>query len=437
MANVRDTAVSVVRALQEAGHTAYFAGGCVRDEMLGHKPEDYDVATSATPDEMRAVFRTVTEVGVSFGVMLVHRHGVTVEAATFRREGPYSDSRRPDSVEFASAEADADRRDFTINALFLDPLAPADAAQPLDDSPAAARLARPDGRVIDFVGGVSDLVAGIVRAVGDANARLAEDHLRGLRAVRIASRLDFRIDASTAEAIRRHARALEGVSRERVGEECRRMLSAPTRARAVSLIESLLLARPTLGSPIGVDEPAKTPTVSALPDAATAPTVLAAWALDRLGSPFETPPTDAVCEQIVQTLRRSLCLSNEERDLLAAVLRHQRTLQRDWRDASVACRKRVAASPWFAQASALLLSRDADAARALVSDVQTLRNSPQGVAPQPFLTGDDVAAIVGGPGPQVGRLLRTLYDAQLENRVQTRTEALALARLLASPADNG
>src|SRR5690606_2366392 len=171
----------IASTLRSHGHIAYFAGGCVRDALLGHPPTDYDIATDATPDRVQSLFDRTAAVGAHFGVVLVKRRGVTVEVATFRSEGPYSDQRRPDSVTFSDPESDARRRDFTINALFLDPLA--------------------GDKVIDFVGGRQDLKAGVVRAVGDPEARLAEDHLRALRAVRFTARLGFRLDQATAKAI--------------------------------------------------------------------------------------------------------------------------------------------------------------------------------------------------------------------------------------------
>src|SRR5690606_2867641 len=181
----------IASTLRSHGHIAYFAGGCVRDALLGHPPTDYDIATDATPDRVQSLFDRTAAVGAHFGVVLVKRRGVTVEVATFRSEGPYSDQRRPDSVTFSDPESDAQRRDFTINALFLDPLAGGHQSD--------------GGQVIDFVGGQRDLQQKVVRAVGDPDQRLAEDHLRALRAVRFAARLGFRLDEPTAEAIRRHA----------------------------------------------------------------------------------------------------------------------------------------------------------------------------------------------------------------------------------------
>ena len=169
--DLRAAAVTVVRDLVEAGHVAYFAGGCVRDRLLGLQPADYDVATSARPEQVKSAFRRVREVGVAFGVMLVRVRSHEIQVATFRTDGVYSDGRHPDTVTFSDAQHDASRRDFTINGLFEDPL---------------------QDRIIDFVGGRADLDARMLRAIGDAEARLREDRLRMLRAVRFANRLSGR-----------------------------------------------------------------------------------------------------------------------------------------------------------------------------------------------------------------------------------------------------
>ena len=171
--DLRAAAVEVVRVLTQTGYVAYFAGGCVRDRLLGLEPADYDVATDARPEAVGRLFRRSQHVGESFGVMLVSIMGHSLQVATFRTEGVYSDGRHPDTVAFSDAIHDAQRRDFTVNGLFEDPLR---------------------GQIIDFVGGQADLKAGLVRAIGDPGARLREDRLRMLRAVRFAARFEFKIE---------------------------------------------------------------------------------------------------------------------------------------------------------------------------------------------------------------------------------------------------
>ncbi len=225
----REFAVEVVQKLRTAGHAALFAGGCVRDQLLGTPPKDFDVATSALPDQVREVFgvRRTLAIGASFGVITVlGPKGIApIEVATFRSDGAYSDGRRPDAVRFTSAEEDAQRRDFTINGLFFDPIA---------------------AEVIDYVGGQTDLAAKLVRAIGDPAARFAEDKLRMLRAVRFAATLEFELDAATLAAIQTHAAEISQVSAERIGAELKRMLVDKNRARALELLEGAQLATAVL-----------------------------------------------------------------------------------------------------------------------------------------------------------------------------------------------
>src|SRR5258706_1624955 len=217
----REDALAVVHALRDAGHVAYFAGGCVRDALLGLEAKDYDVATDAVPVKVRSLFRNTRAVGQAFGVILVHIGQSVIEVATFRTDGKYLDGRRPSEVQFTTAEEDAKRRDFTINGLFLDPLT---------------------DQVIDYVGGQQDLKSRTLRAIGDATARFEEDHLRLLRAVRFAARFGLTIEPLTLGAIAKHAERLAGISPERVGEEVRLMLTAPTRSTAWKMLRDVNLA---------------------------------------------------------------------------------------------------------------------------------------------------------------------------------------------------
>src|SRR5215212_5376030 len=212
----RGDAESIVKRLREHGHVAYFAGGCVRDLLLGLEPKDWDVATDAPPGRVRELVSKTEAVGAAFGVILVRVGRSQVEVATFRAEGSYLDGRRPSEVRFTTAEEDAKRRDFTINGLFLDPLE--------------------GDRVIDFVGGQEDLASRTLRAIGDASARFAEDHLRLLRAVRFAARFGLEIAPLTASAIEATGPLLKGISPERIAEELRGMLCPPTRSAAWMLL---------------------------------------------------------------------------------------------------------------------------------------------------------------------------------------------------------
>lgn len=417
MTPARDTAVDVLRTLRDAGFTAYFAGGCVRDELLGLHPKDYDIATSAIPDDVRALFKRTNEVGASFGVMLVRQSRWQIEVATFRKEGAYSDRRRPDDVQYADAPSDAQRRDFTINALFLDPLeTPGEAEQ--------AFSAR--GRVIDFVGGLDDLRRRIIRAVGEPDDRLAEDHLRALRAVRFAARLGFAIEDHTADAIRRHAQRLEGVSRERIGDEMRLMLGAPTRAAATHLLEDFGLDSPVLNEPhLGGRRPNDPTVVARLRADASFETALAAWAIERaLRSGAEGTLLD---DALPSRWRSALCLSNDERDALASTLRILNQLQTDWPSLAISQRKRLAATPSFDGAVQVLEGVDSERAESIRRDYDRLASDGIGISPEPLITGDDLIRAGVAPGPAMGAALRAIYDRQLEGAVRSCDEALKLA----------
>src|SRR3954469_11160504 len=215
----REFALEIAQKLRAAGFESLWAGGCVRDELLGLTPKDYDVATSATPDQIRDLFghRRTLPIGAAFGVVTVlgPRAAGQIEVATFRTDAAYSDGRHPDSVSFTTAEHDAQRRDFTINGLFYDPIAK---------------------KVVDYVNGQEDLQRRTIRAIGDPRLRLSEDKLRMLRAVRFAAAFNFQIEPETLHAIQEMAPQITTVSPERVGAELRRMLLDPNRATALELV---------------------------------------------------------------------------------------------------------------------------------------------------------------------------------------------------------
>jgi poly(A) polymerase len=222
----REFAISVVERLQQAGHLALWAGGCVRDQLLGLDPKDYDVATSALPEEVRKLFRRTVAVGASFGVVEVlgprdNPSPLAVEVATFRADVSYSDGRHPDQVIFASAREDALRRDFTINGMFFDPL---------------------KSELVDYVDGRADLAVRTLRAIGDPAVRFTEDKLRLLRAVRFAARFQLEVESATRAAIQKMAYQLPVVSAERIANELRLIVVHPQRVRGLQLLLDLGLA---------------------------------------------------------------------------------------------------------------------------------------------------------------------------------------------------
>jgi len=407
----RQAALAVVTHLRGQGHEACFAGGCVRDELLGLTPGDYDVATDATPDQLARLFRGARLVGAKFGVVQVRKLGVWTEVATFRSDGLYSDNRRPDEITFSDPQSDAERRDFTINALFLDPLAD---QGDWTRRPGGERMS---GRVIDLVGGLADLDASVIRAVGDPHRRLAEDHLRALRAVRFAARLGFDIEPKTAHAIAQHARELEGISRERIGGELRRMLAHPTRARAAAVMEMLALDAPALEEmPRGAARGHVR--LAALPEDADPALALAAWMLDRGHglSSADVAPTAG-------RLRAALCLSNEEQAAIVHCLNRRLAVLGEFDDLSLAGQKRLAASTGFLPALGIVASEAPELAGRVANRVTTLAAEPGGLAPDRWVTGSDLIDRGWQPGPVFARVLEDLYDLQLGGEAADR-EAL-------------
>ena len=392
MKSPRDAAMHVARGLLDAGHETYFAGGCVRDRLLGLEPADYDIATSAHPETVAALFPHAKGVGAHFGVMLVPAGGRMIEVATFRSDGTYEDGRRPREVSFGSARADALRRDFTINGLFEHP-----------DS----------GLVIDFVGGREDLDAGVLRAIGVAEERIEEDRLRMLRAVRFSARFSLEIAPSTGEAITVRADRLDGVSRERVGHELRRMLAHSTRAVAAELAEKLRLDHSMLGSSRSGRGLRR---LSGLGDEVDWIDGLAAWEIDR---------GTAGDQGSIRRLGEGLILSNREVEDLEALLELRRTLLDQWSHLPLAARKRLAGRKQFERALLIAELDQPDRVEGIRLEFQGFRR--EGLLPDAFIGGDDLIEAGLVAGPEFKAILEATYDAQLEGRVHDRGSALAFA----------
>ncbi|MCP4833290.1 MAG: CCA tRNA nucleotidyltransferase [Phycisphaera sp.] len=388
----REAATQVAGQLTDAGHETYFAGGCVRDRLLGLEPTDYDIATNARPDVVADIFPHARGVGAHFGVMLVPAGGHSIEVATFRSDGAYEDGRRPSEVIFGSAEADANRRDFTINGLFEHPHT---------------------GEVIDFVGGRSDLDARILRAIGAAEERIDEDRLRMLRAVRFAARFSLEVDSSTGTAITARADQLGGVSRERVGHELRRMLGDDSRAVAGALAESLGLDRSILGASRIEDGRARLEALSPGSDWIDG---LAAWELDRGTADLGTSS---------HRLEEALILSNREKDDFIAILEIRAGILHQWAESSLAARKRLAGRPEFRRALVLAAIDEPRIASEVTAEFERFQH--EGLSPDPLIGGHDLLEAGLKAGPRFKTILDATYDAQLEGRIRHRAEAIEYA----------
>jgi poly(A) polymerase len=430
----REDALAVLGRLRQAGQVAYFAGGCVRDLLLGLEPKDWDVATDAPPQRVRALFSNTQAVGAAFGVILVRHSKSVVEVATFRTEGAYSDGRRPDAVAFTDAEHDARRRDFTINGLFLDP------EKREAGSDKREEVATPDGVVIDYVGGVEDLKNRILRAIGQAQQRFSEDHLRLLRAVRFAARFAMAVEEETARAIRVNAPRLRGISPERIADELRMMLAPATRAVAWPMLWSYALIDVIfrfLPSSEGVEFDARRSLfLRVAPGRAISfGLALAAGVLDyRMQGDHAADPIAFVTRKEIhaaaRAMREALRISNEELDEMVGALEPLEHLLGP-AEPALAIKKRFLARPTAGASRELIraiasLGLHGERAGRLEAEFDELAKGE--VAPAPLITGDDLLAMGMKPGPAFRRVLEAVYDAQLEGRVGTREEALAMAR---------
>jgi poly(A) polymerase len=397
-----DAAVAIVRTLAANGHRALLAGGCVRDLLLGMQPQDYDVATDATPDRICGLFRKTRKVGAQFGVVLVRERHRWIEVATFRADGRYLDGRRPSQVHFSDARHDAQRRDFTVNGMFLQPL---------------------EERVIDYVGGRADLDAGLIRAIGDPAARFAEDHLRLVRAVRFAARLGFEIEPVTLAALQANAARLATVAAERVLQELEKMLTHPTRTRAFDLLAETGLLPCLWEHATWRDDQigAAKSLLRRLPQRASFPLAFAVLVADR-----EPAAIQRIC--------RALTCSNEQRERIVWLVEHHCDLD-DPLAPPLAALKRLLAHPAFDDLRAWTQARYQELPdgerRHNELDGRLGRIAADAVRPPPWVTGDDLIARGVKPGPLYKRLLDELYTRQLNETLTTHAAALrALEELL-------
>jgi tRNA nucleotidyltransferase/poly(A) polymerase len=435
----REAALLLARRLKQGGHEAYFAGGCVRDVLLGREPKDYDIATSAPPAEVLRLFPGSNEVGAHFGVVIAKHAGHHVEIATFRTDGSYKDGRRPESVTFATAEEDAQRRDFTINGLFEQP---------------------ETGAIIDFVNGVSDLHAGILRAIGDPAARFQEDALRLLRAVRFATSLDFQIEPETSAALAANARLLARISPERIRDEFSKILRAPRRAEGLDLLVSSGLIRhvvPEVLALIGCEQPpewhpegdvythtrimlemlAPDPPLDLclavlLHDIAKPPT----RTIDDVGGRIRFNGHDTMGAEMAGEILRRLRYPNAVVDaVVPMVARHMQFMHvQQMRTAKL---KRFMSSPTF-EGEMELHRVDCGSSNGFTDNYEFLLKKAEEFAaapliPPPLVTGRDLIAMGHTPGARFKEVLEALQTEQLEGRITEREPALRFVEeLLAS-----
>lgn len=442
MRTLRDIAAGVVRDLQRAGYAAFWVGGCVRDVLLGREPDDYDIVTSALPAQIESRFARTVPVGRQFGVILVVREGHPFQVATFRAEGDYQDGRRPGRVTFGDAQADARRRDFTVNGLFYDPIA---------------------DKLSDWVGGEADLRARIIRTIGSAQERFAEDHLRLLRAVRFASRLGFQIERETFAALKALAPKIAAISAERIRDELVKLFAPPGRdsvgdtpaARGLELLrESGLLE-------IILPELAATSTCEQSPDFHPEGNVfnhlvlmlkylpanadpLLPWAVlmhdiakpttasrDPRSGAIHFYEHEKIGAEMAEKVLERLRFPRKQIDAVVAAVRYHMQLK-DAPQMRKATLRRLLLRPTFPlelqlhRLDCLGSHGRLDVHDFLVAQARELEKQPA-IRP-PLLSGDDLKALGMKPGPAMGRMLAEIREKQLQDELKTKAAARAWAR---------
>ena len=434
MTHKESAARAIATRLRDAGYTAYFAGGCVRDRLLGREPQDFDVATDAPAAAVQQIFPRTVPIGVQFGVVLVVMDGEPIEVATFRADSIYLDGRHPASVHFSSPVDDAQRRDFTINGMFLDPVS---------------------DTVIDYVGGQDDLRAGIIRAIGDPNARISEDRLRMLRAVRFAARLRFEIEPATFAAIREAALSITDIAWERIGDEVIRILTdsaAGSARRGFELLDGTGLLAAIL------------PEVAALKGVEQSPDyhpegdvfVHTLGLLEQLDHPTETLALGALLHDIA----KPRCAQRTEKrltfyghceigaDMAVEICQRLRRSRETWERVAVLVRdhlrlinapemrlstlKRFLASDGIdellelARLDAMASNKDLTYYNFCMQKLSEL--GEEEIKPAPLVRGHDLLEMGFIPGPQFSRILAAVTEAQLDGTLATRDQALAWVR---------
>ena len=429
----RELANSICDALQAAGFEAFLVGGCVRDVLLGREPADYDVATSATPEQVLKLFPDGVTVGAQFGVILVPREGVKVEVATFRSDVGYTDGRHPDRVVFAnSPEEDVKRRDFTINGLVM---------------------RHNTGEILDFVDGQADLEAGIIRAIGEPDRRFAEDKLRMLRAVRFAARFGYEIEHKTFAAIPKHARLISQVSAERIRDELTKLLTEGAARTGFELLDSswlLSIVLPEIAAMQGVEQPPQyhpegdvwIHTLLMLEGLPAGCSATLAWGVllhdvgkpatfrsaketgDRIRFDGHVEVGLAIAKEILGRLR----FSNDETGQILSLVEHHMKFK-DVGRMRPATLKRFVRLPRFEEHLALhrldCLSshRNLEAYEFVMEFLRT--TPPEVVRPAKLVKGEDVLSLGYKPGPLVGKILAAVEEAQLNGELASREDAIS------------
>ena len=423
-------AIDIIGKLQEKGHIAYLAGGCVRDMLRGETPKDYDIATSALPEEITSIFTKTREVGVHFGVVIVIVNNQAFDVATFRNDGSYKDGRHPEEVTFSTPQDDTARRDFTVNGIFFDPISE---------------------KYIDFVEGKSDIDKKVIRAIGEPNLRFQEDHLRLLRAIRFAARFDYEIEAETWNSIKSNASGISKISKERIRDELTKILLNENRVLGFDLlVESGLMEHiiPQILQLKGCEQPPQFHPegdvfvhtrlmLSLLKDAPSIELVLsvllhdigkpATYSFDEEADRIRFNGHDKLGAEMSEQILRDLKFSNSIiEDVVQMVANHmtfkdvqkmrqsklKRFMSRSTFNDEIELHRVDCLGSWGGLDNYDFLNKK----------MVEFANEP--IIPQPLLTGKDLIELGWSPGPDLGQTLNSVQDMQLEGKLNSKDEAL-------------
>ena len=430
MESNKAAAIDIIGKLQDKGHIAYLAGGCVRDMLRGETPKDYDIATSALPEEITSIFTKTREVGVHFGVVIVIVNNQAFDVATFRNDGSYKDGRHPEEVTFSTPQDDTARRDFTVNGIFFDPISE---------------------KYIDFVEGKSDIDKKVIRAIGEPNLRFQEDHLRLLRAIRFAARFDYEIEAETWNSIKSNASGISKISKERIRDELTKILLNENRVLGFDLlVESGLMEHiiPEILQLKGCEQPPQFHPegdvfvhtrlmLSLLKDAPSIELVLsvllhdigkpATYSFDEEADRIRFNGHDKLGAEMSEQILRDLKFSNSIiEDVVQMVANHmtfkdvqkmrqsklKRFMSRSTFNDEIELHRVDCLGSWGGLDNYDFLNKK----------VVEFANEP--IIPQPLLTGKDLIELGWSPGPDLGQTLNSVQDMQLEGKLNSKDEAL-------------
>ena len=429
--SLQDKARFIVQRLRQEGYEAFFAGGCVRDMLLNKSPQDYDIATSARPEDLQRLFPQTIPVGAQFGVILVLIDGQPFEVASFRHDGPYLDGRRPSQVRYGSLEEDILRRDFTINGMVYDPI---------------------EDRVIDLVEGRRDLERRLVRAIGNAEERFAEDRLRMIRAVRFAASLDFEIDAATFAAIQKFAGTITQIAWERIGDEVTRILTERGARRGFELLDGSGLLQILLPEVVSLKGTPQSPDYHPEGDVfahtmlllshleAPSETLAYGGLLHDIAKPVcfrqdaervtfygHTETGAAMAEEILRRLKRSRAVGERVAYLVRNHLRHVQAPQM-----RLSTLKRFLREDGIEELLELTrldaLASNGDLQYYQFCKTRLAELDEKQIRPAPLVRGDDLIALGFTPGPIFAEILRQIEDRQLGGELQNRDEAIEWIR---------